>query len=163
MKFARKKSSLGTSQTRAQGFTLAEVLAAMLFMAIVIPVAVQGLQIASRAGEVAQRKAQAARIAERVLNESLVSTNIGLAGWQGSVLEGTREFRYNLVVEPWDQHLTNQLPTDSISSAGRLATTQPEVNQAEANQVLMNLVSVQVFYQVQGREYEVSLSTLDTP
>ena len=34
---------------RRAGFTLAEVLAALAFMAIVIPVAVQGLRIASRA------------------------------------------------------------------------------------------------------------------
>jgi type II secretory pathway pseudopilin PulG len=163
MKFAPRKNKLRGSRRGAQGFTLAEVLAAMLFMAIVIPVAVEGLRVASLAGEVANRKAQAARIAERVLNESLVSTNTTLSGWQGSVVEGTREFRYTLMVEPWDQHLTNQLPNRSISSAGRLAATQPEVNQSEANQVSMNLLSVQVFYEVQGREYEVSVSTLDEP
>src|SRR5882762_4963509 len=53
---------------RCAGFTLAEVLAALLFMAIVIPVAVQGLHIASRAGSVSERKAVGARIAERKLN-----------------------------------------------------------------------------------------------
>src|SRR6266513_339917 len=56
-------------------FTLAEVLAALLFMAIVIPVAVQGLRIASRAGSVAERKSAAARVAEKILNENLVTTN----------------------------------------------------------------------------------------
>ena len=37
-----------TSRNRA--FTLAEVLAALLFMAIVIPVALHGMSVASRAG-----------------------------------------------------------------------------------------------------------------
>ena len=47
-------------------FTLVEVLAALLFMAIVIPVAVDGLRLANLAGQVGQRKAAAARIAERI-------------------------------------------------------------------------------------------------
>jgi len=60
---------------RGSGFTLAEVLAALLFMAIVVPVAMQGLHIASLAGAVAQRKGEAARIAQKVINESLITTN----------------------------------------------------------------------------------------
>ena len=47
----------------------------MLFMAIVIPAAVEALHVASLAGEVAARKGVAARIADRVLNESIVTTN----------------------------------------------------------------------------------------
>ena len=43
------------------GFTLAEVLAALVFMAILIPVALEGLSIASRAGEVAARKQRTGR------------------------------------------------------------------------------------------------------
>src|SRR5262245_13838541 len=46
-----------------QAFTLAEVLAAMVFMAILIPVAMEGLSIATRAGEVAARKSEAALVA----------------------------------------------------------------------------------------------------
>ena len=56
------------------GFTLAEVLAALLFMAVVIPVAVDGLRVASRASVLGQRKAVAARIAESVLNEQVVAS-----------------------------------------------------------------------------------------
>ena len=59
----------------ASAFTLAEVLAAMLFLAIVIPAAVEALHVASLAGEVAARKGAAARIADRILNESIVTTN----------------------------------------------------------------------------------------
>jgi type II secretory pathway component PulJ len=56
-----------------RAFTLAEVLAALAFMAIVIPVAVEGLQVANRAGLLSQRKLVAARLAERVLNEAIVT------------------------------------------------------------------------------------------
>jgi type II secretory pathway pseudopilin PulG len=82
-------------------FTLAEVLAALVFMAIVIPVAIQGLRVASLAGEVAQRKSQAARIADRILNESIVTTNWSQAYQRGSVTEGSTEFNWTLRNDAW--------------------------------------------------------------
>src|SRR6266851_1119496 len=117
-----------TNKTWAQrGFTLVEVLAALLFMAIVIPVAVQALQIASRAGEVAQRKTEAARVAERILNENIVTTNWTQSSQSGTVLEGTREFRWTLLNQPWSQNTTNQVPVGT-ATAGQIAGGQPQVS-----------------------------------
>jgi len=115
------------------GFTLAEVLAALLFMAIVIPVAVGGLQIASRAGVVAQRKGEAVRVAERLLNESIVTTNRSQSVQNGTLTEGAREFRYTLRPDSWP----------------------PDMNQAAPR-----LLSVEVTYAVQGQDYSVRLYTL---
>ena len=51
MRFAPEITSRGARSRRsAAGFTLAEVMAALVFMAIVIPVALEGLSIATRAG-----------------------------------------------------------------------------------------------------------------
>ena len=144
---------------RSAGFTLAEVLAALLFMAIVIPVAVQGLQIANRAGEVAERKSQAARIAERVLNENIVTTNWTQSSSAGTVYEGTREFHWTLRSEPWSQNLTNQVPAEA-TSMGQLLAGQPQVTATAASQTTLNLLSVEVAYQVQNRDYSLRLSTL---
>src|SRR5262245_64204498 len=91
------------SRAPEAGFTLAEVLAALLFRAIVIPVSVQALRIASLAGEVAERKERAVRIAERILNESIVRTNWGQTTQSGTVVEGVREFQWQLQGEPWNQ------------------------------------------------------------
>jgi type II secretory pathway component PulJ len=57
MKLATRnnKGSVGARRPCLSGFTLAEVLAAMLFLAIVIPVAVETLHVSSLAGEVAAR------------------------------------------------------------------------------------------------------------
>ena len=143
----------------SEGFTLAEVLAALLFMAIVIPVAVQGLQIANRAGEVAERKSQAARIAERVLNENIVTTNWTQSSQAGTVYEGTREFRWTLRSEPWSQNLTNQSPAQS-QSMGQLLGGQPQVTATASSQTTLNLLSVEVTYKVQNRDYLLRLSTL---
>ena len=101
MKFATRTTS--TPARGVDAFTLAEVLAALVFMAIVIPVAVHGLQIASRAGAVAERKREAARVAERVLNECVVTTNWNQAVQSGTVLEAEREYRYTLRREAWTE------------------------------------------------------------
>ena len=149
----------GTRTFRQAAFTLVEVLAALLFMAIVIPVAVEGLQIASRAGEVAQRKAEAARVADRILNESIVTTNYAQSTQSGTVFEGLREFHWTLQSAAWSQGSTNQaLPGQS--SSGQVNSVQPTVNQFTAGQIAMNLLTVVVTYPVQGRDYSVSLSTL---
>jgi len=85
------------------GFTLAEVLAALVFMAIVIPAAVQGIRIAGLAGQVAQRKSVAARIAERLLNEQIVTTQGSQSTQSGIVQEGPYQYRWQMRNEPWDQ------------------------------------------------------------
>jgi len=115
------------------GFTLAEVMAALLFMAIVIPVAVKGLQVASRAGEVAQRKVVAARLAERLLNESLITTNWNRASQQGVIMEGPIQYSWAMRTETW--------------------TT-------EGNIAAPRLLSVMVEFPVQNQKYSVRLSTL---
>lgn len=126
MKFATARTK------RYAAFTLAEVLAAMLFLAIVIPVAVEALHISSLAGEVAARKGAAARIADRVLNESIVLTNWNNGTQNGTVSEGVVDFHWTLSNQIW--------PQDA-----------------------MQLLTVQVTYQAQGKDYSVKLSTLANP
>jgi type II secretory pathway pseudopilin PulG len=117
------------ARARAAAFTLAEVLAALVFLAILIPVIAECLSIASRAGEVATGKTEAVRVADRILNESIVTTNWNQSAQSGTVNEGAREFNWTLNNEPWNQ--------DPI-----------------------RLLTVQVKYTVQGKDYTVQLSTL---
>ena len=133
MKFGRLKSRPGSKASRQAGFTLAEVLAALLFMAIVIPAAIEGMHIASLAGTVAARKSEAARVAQRVLAESLVTTNWNQSVQSGTVTEGQRQFRWTLRSDPWGQD-----PTQNV----------------------IRLLSVEVTFQAQNRDYSVRLSTL---
>jgi type II secretory pathway pseudopilin PulG len=135
MRFGRntRTKSASRPELAQAGFTLAEVLAALLFMAIVIPVALEGLQIASRAGEVAARKGEAAGLAERLLNESLVTTNWNRSLQGGTVLDGGREFRWHLRNVPWNQ---------------------------DPNQNVLRQLTVEVAFAAQGRDYFVRLSTL---
>ncbi len=85
------------------GFTLVEALAALMFLAIVIPVAVQAIQIASRASQVAERKVVAARVADRVLSELIATGQWKQSTANGSAEEGTRQFRWQLRSESWQK------------------------------------------------------------
>jgi type II secretory pathway pseudopilin PulG len=102
--------------TRAQickrskrAFTLAEVLAALVFMAIVIPVAVEGLRVASRAGQFGQRKATATRIAEKVINELLVSGQLQSGGQTGTSQEGGTQYRWSVRSQSWPEDVMSQV------------------------------------------------------
>jgi len=111
-------------------FTLAEVLAAMLFLAIVIPAAVEAMHLASLAGEVAARKGAAVRVADRILNESLVTTNWSNGTQSGTTSEGAQEFSWTLTTQAW--------PEDSA----------------------LQVLTAEVKFTAQGKDYSVKLSTL---
>ena len=120
---------------RRSGFTLAEVLAALLLMAIVIPVALQGSHVASTAGEVGQRKMIAARIGNKVINELKVMAQLQQTGQTGVVQEHGISYRWTVKNEPWTE--------DALSQ--------------------MTVASVTVSFPVQGKNFEVRLSTLVAP
>jgi type II secretory pathway pseudopilin PulG len=112
-----------------RAFTLVEVLAALLFMAILVPVTMQAVRVANQAGQVGERKGAATRIADRIMNELLVTGGLRQNSASGQVEERQRLYRWTMKSEPWTEDT-------------------------------MRLVTVTVAYQVQGREYDFSLSTL---
>lgn len=116
-------------------FTLAEVLAALLLMAILVPVTMQGVSVASRAGSLGQRKAVAMRIAERVLDEQVVARLVGTATPYGTVVEGDIAYPWTIKSDAW----------------------------AEDTESTLNVVTVRVEFNVQGHTYDVGVSTLYDP
>jgi Tfp pilus assembly protein PilV len=126
-------SRANTRSRSTAGFTLAEVLAALLFMAIVIPAAIEGMHIASLAGTVAQRKGEAARVAQRLLAENLVTTNSSQSAQSGTLTEGQRQFNYTMRSDPWSQ---------------------------DPSQNGIRQLSVEVKFTAQSRDYSVRMSTL---
>jgi type II secretory pathway pseudopilin PulG len=124
-----------SSLYRSRAFTLVEVLAALLFMAILIPVTMQGVSVASRAGMLGQRKAAAMRIAERVLDEQIVMGQIGTAVPYGTIVEADISYPWTLKSDPW----------------------------AEDTAISLNVLTVRVEFIVQGNTYDVAASTLYDP
>jgi prepilin-type N-terminal cleavage/methylation domain-containing protein len=70
---------LAKSQSRSirrGGFTLVEVLVTMVMMAVVLPVVMRGISLATGAASMAKHSAEAATLGEQLLNEmSLVLAN----------------------------------------------------------------------------------------
>ncbi len=124
----------GASKRRRRGFTLVEALVAMLFMAIVIPVALAGVRVAGQAGESAQRKLIAARIATRVINKLRIENQL-TGSQRGVVTENGVDYTWTEASEFWSGDRTS----------------------------LMYLATVTVSYKVAGHLCNVQLSTLAPP
>jgi len=86
-----------------EGFTFVEILAAMLFMAIVIPVAVQGLSIATRTGVVAERSRTATQLADRLLTELVVTDEWRSSEPEGDFGEEWPRFRWAIEDTAWEE------------------------------------------------------------
>ncbi len=111
------------------GFTLIEAMAAMLFMAIVVPIAIEGLVVANKTGIVAERKRVAVRLADFKLNEIVIEDLWLDAETDGDFGEEWPNYTWTMENGAWDSDT-------------------------------MEMVTVEVFYKVQGKEYSVRLSTL---
>ena len=112
------------------GFTFVETLAAMLFMAIVIPVVVQGLLLASRTGIAADRQRNATALADTKLTELVLTDDWRDGERDGDFGDDWPGYAWRLVEEDW-----------------------------EKNDALV-LLSLEVSFEVQGRASSVTLSTV---
>jgi len=125
----------GSPRLRRGAFTLIEVLAAMLMMAIIVPVALEGMSVVSRAAVLGQHKAAAMRVAERVLDEQLAVIAQGQpipATGSGTESDGDTAYPWTMQTENWSQDSMTQM-------------------------------TVHITFVVQGNSYEMTLSTLFDP
>ena len=111
MKFAPRPTPTepGRRARGPGGFTLVEVLAALLLMAIIIPVAMEGMSVASRVGVLGQRKAVAMRVAERVLNELIVEGQTQQGSASGTAVDGDTSYPWTMRLENWSEDAMLQM------------------------------------------------------
>ncbi len=149
MDFKVKTPRPSAAKSPAGAFTLAEVLVALGFIAIITPVVVSGLKLASVAGEVSQRKALAMRLAERVMNETIVTGQWNATGQTITEQAGSLPLRYTIRNEPW-------------TALGNITAvnTANGINQSYVNANNLHLLSVDVSFPAQGQTYTVHLSTV---
>lgn len=114
---------------RHGGFTLVEMLAALAFLGILMPVVISALLISNRAAVVAERATVATQLCENRLNEMMLAD-----AWT------TESSRGDFGAE-WPNYRWELAKTDWASGA-------------------MTELRLTVFFQVQGQEHDVSLSTL---
>lgn len=111
------------------GFTFVEVLVAIVFIAIVVPITVEAIMRANRAGSVSEKKRVATRLAEYKLAEMVLTDDWRYGAIEGDFGEDYSGYTWTITEDAWDEDVMLQL-------------------------------TVTVGYTVQGRSYEVSLSTL---
>jgi prepilin-type N-terminal cleavage/methylation domain-containing protein len=115
------------------GFTLVEVLATMMLIAIVLPAVMQGVSVATKAGADARRRTEAAGLASSKLAEIIATGQ-----WQGGVMAGDfspdwPDYRWQASVGNWPGDTSN---------------------------VSLQEVDLSVFWTERGREDSVRVSTL---
>lgn len=113
-----------------KGFTFVEVLAALAFLGLLIPVVVGALTLANRAGVVSERTQVATQLAENRLNELMVGNLWTTAESRGDLGADWPGYRWELTQAAWGSDNT------------------------------MTELTVHVFFAVQGQEHEVQLTTL---
>jgi hypothetical protein len=104
-------------------------------MAIIVPIALQGMGVVSRAAGLGAQKVAALRVAERILNEQLAVVASGQSiptSGGGTEVDGGVSYRWTMQTEPWPQDTMTQM-------------------------------TVKVDCVVQGHAYEMSLGTLYDP
>ncbi len=121
-----------------RAFTLVEVLASLMLIALVVPVAMEAMAVASRAGELGQRKAAAVRVGERVLGELLLEGQLAAGASSGVAQEGPFEYPWSARVENWPEDALQQVTvtvTFSVRGTAQeiaLATLLPSTGTAES-------------------------------
>ncbi len=91
------------------GFTFAEVLAAMLFLAVLLPVLARAVTLANRLSSAAVRKEAAVRIAENVLEEAVVTGEWSLSNASGEWTENGILYTWERKSSGWSESGMNEV------------------------------------------------------
>ncbi len=128
--FAAESSEMKASVSSNQAFTFVEVLAALAFLGILMPVLIAALMLSNRAAVVAERSSVAAQLGENQLGQLLVGNAWASGSARGDFGPDYPGYRWELAQSNW---------------AGDAAMTE---------------LALRVYFQVQGGEQNISLSTL---
>jgi prepilin-type N-terminal cleavage/methylation domain-containing protein len=124
-----------------EAFTLIEVLATLMLMAIVLPVAMKAVTISTAIASDARRRNEAAGLAESKLNELIATSQ-----WNGGVLagdfsaDGWPEYSWSAEVNNWYSPEVTTLGTDPGNS--------------------LSEIDLHVTWRARNRDFSVTLSTL---
>jgi len=83
-------------------FTFVEILAALVFLAILVPAVIEGITLSSRASVLAERSAVAAELAQNKLNELTLSDTWATVGSGGDFGTDWPGYRWESTQSTWD-------------------------------------------------------------
>ena len=90
------------------GFTLVELLATFVLIAIIIPVAMRGISLSTRIASHSKKQIEAISLAETKLTEFLITEDWLDGDQSGDFGEDWPEYRWNLVIEDWEEEETTK-------------------------------------------------------
>jgi len=105
----------------SRGFSLIEVLAALLLVSIVIPIVMQAFTTSTNAASMARHRAEAAALASSKLEELAATGEWSLGVLNGDFSPDHPDYTWNATVDGWDAS-TLQVPTVHVlwtSSSGQ--------------------------------------------
>ena len=91
-----------------KGFTLVEILATFVLMAIILPVAMQGISAASKLASQARHRVTAGVLAEQMLSEMILTGDYEDGDQDGEVSSGNRYYVWQLEVLDWEEESSMQ-------------------------------------------------------
>jgi type II secretory pathway pseudopilin PulG len=115
----RRGRSCGGARAAAAGFTLVEVRAAMLIMAVVLPVAMRGVSLALAAASSAKHTSEASALAESKLNQIVAEANANGVATSGDFAPDHPDYQWNLQTVSRDYGLTELDLTVTWQERGR--------------------------------------------
>ena len=97
---------------RRGAFTFVEMLAAMAFLGILIPVVVSALLVSNRAAVVAERSTIAMQLGENRLDEMMLADALDLRGSRGDFGDDRPGYRWELKKADWETSAMTELTLD---------------------------------------------------
>ena len=113
-------------------FTFIEILAALVFLAILVPAVLEGITLSSRTSVLSERSAVAGELAQNKLAELTLNDTWASSNASGDFGKDWPGYRWESTQATWDMDA-------------------------------MTLLTVKVYFPVQGREQSLNLSTLVNP
>ena len=107
-----------------RGFTLVEVLATFVLLALILPVAMQGISLAMKLGTKSKRQLEAAALAETQLSEMLLSGDYKDGDQSGDFDDEDSDYDYewDLAVDDWDEEDSMQQVTMTVGWTDSVGT-----------------------------------------
>lgn len=105
---------------RRGAFTFVEILAALVFLGILMPAVITGLTLSSRASIAAERTATATQLAENQLAQAMLDGSWQTGGTKGDFGPDWKDFRWELTRGDWAADSMSELTlTVRFSVQGR--------------------------------------------
>lgn len=91
---------------RRRGMTLVEVLATIVMVGIVLPVAMEGVSYSLQASDLARQRTEASALAEAKLNELIATGDWQFGGMTGEFGEPWPDYRWGVSAADWQMDST---------------------------------------------------------